>query len=346
MSTVDAAIIEYIVNGGSSGGGGDTTDEITLVKQSFYMRTHDGSHNNINFTNISVAMTGTIVKLYNTTTSKLESYVMVRMTPDSELKSDTSLYITNAHFISLDNDKIFEACVQTYGSGPNYCIHIIVPINTYADSWIDRPTPETAETGIYRMDKIGSTTLAKIVTILPQIVGSSSSSGGSSSGGGEEDVGTKVEGTYIQTSSIHKIYVKNIQNEADLSTGMLLNLKHLDSGEVHRYVLVRHRYTIGETPSAASYDDNAIVPLTEGLESHSAKIYTDDGDTYTIEIDNMEDGTYSSLDSASEFIMPTQISSKTLATILREQTAYFNRLNELIIYLEHMVEQLKQKAGL
>jgi hypothetical protein len=223
---------------------------------------------------------------------------------------------------------------------------------------------------------MGSTTLAKIITNLPQLVGSGGitySAGDainitdntinvkyntstmelvngtlsvktSSSGG--EDVGVKLEGTYVQTSSLNKLYIKNIPSENYLTTGMLLNLKHLGSGVIHKFVLVRFRYTNADKPADAKNDENVFMALTEGIDSLSAKIYTDDGDTYTIEIDGVADGTYSSLDSATQFMTPVQISGKTLSIILQGQSEYFGRLNDLLLYLEDMVEKLKQKAGL
>lgn len=436
MSTIDAAIINHIVNGG--GGGGSTTDEITLVNQDFRSISHDPEHSAIQFVMVepSVGITGAVMKIYNTTTSTLESYVLVRLKPDSELKPDTAPIETNGYAISLDDDRILDVCYQTYGQ-TNYNITVIVPIDIiYADPYLETEDPATAETGLYRMDKMSSATLTKIVTNLPQMssgdgdpneikfkdpmndgtiikyhdslsttrpyisIGSNYNtslqmevynSGKvnvngdfnvkdsieavpsetiiksdkftvegnmsapniytkaqvdellSSAAGG--DTGTVVDGAYVQTSSANKLYVREIPSEADLSTGMLLNLWHIDSGTIHRFVLIRGRHAVGETSGTAKSDDNFLYPLTDGLQPLAVKIYID-GSKYMIEALGVEDGTYTTSNSETKYMKPVQLSGKTLATILQGQNEVFARVSDIIEYLEGMVEQLKQKAGL
>ena len=278
MSTVDAAIIDYIVKGGSSGGGssGGGGGSVTT------------SSNEIVF-NKDTNPADAIIKYVDTRTIA-DGYLAIGC-KDAFTEQRMLVYMDGRVKISGDM------------TAPN----------------------------IYTKDEVD--------TLV-------SSSGGSSGGGGGEDVGVKLEGTYIQSSSLNKLYVKNIASEHYLTTGMLLNLKHLASGAIHKFVLVRFRYTNADKPADAKDGENVFMALTEGVDSLPAKIYSDDGNTYTIQIDGVQDGTYSSLDSASQFMTPAQISGRTLGIILQGQSGYFIQLNDLLAYLEKTVETLKQKAGL
>ena len=174
----------------------------------------------------------------------------------------------------------------------------------------------------------------------------------SESGGVSTDVGIVIDQVNIGSSSLDRIYVRDIDNENDVGTGMLLNMKNRNTGNVDRFVLVRTSLTtlntFDEKGEHSIITKNAILyPLFDGGTAYDAKIYSDDGKlTFIIQIDGIKDGTYETLASETVFMRPVQLTTRTLSAITFVNNNLLRNWQSLLNYFEKTVEALKKKVGI
>ena len=166
MSTVDAKIIEHITNGLNGGGGSSDSgnkDEETMTRvstQNYYendfafspydgvLATYAGFHK-------KYLKTGLILKIKNSRSGEIESYVLIR-TSDN-IADDINTYDDptkgNAKLVSLTSNRVFPAILGAYG-GPTYAICVYADRGTYVDGG--------EECGIFTIDHMSHSTLVKI----------------------------------------------------------------------------------------------------------------------------------------------------------------------------------------
>ncbi len=173
----------------------------------------------------------------------------------------------------------------------------------------------------------------------------------SESGAVSTDVGVKVDGSVtVGHESDNTVQINEFHTINDTYTGMLLKLKNKTTGNVDTFVLVRTDYKtptkgLEEWAGLSSMSYNAVFyPLFEGGSVYNAKIYSDDGLTYTIRI---EDNIFANYENSPEstFMRPVQLTTRTLSAINSANQQLFLNWNNFMKYLETTVEKIKTKIG-
>ena len=139
-------------------GGSKDEDTMTRVSTQLYKETSAGSgavficYNNFHKKYLK---TGLIVKIKNSRSSEIESYVLIRKSDDIEkdVTEYTDPTVGNAILVSLSSNRVVPVAVGAY-SGSQYAVRIYTAPNTYTD--------EGEETGIFTIDHMSHSTLVKI----------------------------------------------------------------------------------------------------------------------------------------------------------------------------------------
>ena len=139
-------------------GGSKDEDTMTRVSTQLYKETSAGSgavficYNNFHKKYLK---TGLIVKIKNSRSSEIESYVLIRKSDDIEKNVDeyTDPAVGNAILVSLTSNRVVPVVVGTFTS-EQYGIRIYAAVGTYTDGG--------EETGIFTIDHMSHSTLVKI----------------------------------------------------------------------------------------------------------------------------------------------------------------------------------------
>ena len=279
MSTVDAAIINHITNGGSSGGGGYTAGAGIALRNKAISVDFDPATMEIN----------------------AHGQLASKITGGSSEGGGSSIIYTGGPGISVDAYNKISAVYN----------------------------PNTIEI-------IDGAISAKV----------------SESGGVSTDVGVIVEDAITNYSSNNIVNIHGIHNINDTYTGMLFYLRNANTNNLDSFVLVRTNYTTltegrEEGTSVSSMSYNAVFyPLFDNGPTYNVKIYSDDGLTYTIRIEDIIPSNYKMQDSENKFMRPVQLTTRTLSTISFVNNNLLRNWQSLLNYFETTVEALKKKVGI